>query len=194
MSRSFTVTVYCGASELCDDTYKNAATKVGQFIGENGWHLYFGAGSKGLMGRVAHACLKYGGKVHGIGFKNDFLSELEPPAKNLTTLQIKNSIHERKKILHTSGDLILTLPGGIGTLDEFMEALTWQYLGLNTNPIIIFNINGFWNLIEQLLDHLIQEKFVKDASRICYEIVTSMEDLEKKLLSYAQQKPSCLEN
>lgn len=189
MTKPYSVTVYCGASESCKDIYKQAATEVGHFIGENSWDLYFGAGSKGLMGRVAQGCLEKGGRVHGIGFENEFLSQSEPPCSNLTTLHISKTIHDRKQILHTSGDLIVVLPGGVGTLDELMEALTWQYLEINTAPIVILNINGFWNLLEHLLDHLYEERFIKDKSRLHYHVVSSIDALKE--LAIQHEKGLC---
>ncbi len=189
-SSPFSITVYCGAANKCHQKYKDAAHELGTFIGKNGWSLYFGAGKEGLMGIVSQSCLKAGGEAHGIGFKNDFINKTERPAHNLTTLSIEKTIHDRKKKLHTSSDLIVVLPGGVGTLDELMEALTWQYLGLITMPILIVNIAGYWDFLDKLLKHINKEHFLKDITRFHYQVTPSLEKAKAMIEHHALQYTS----
>tara|TARA_Y100000588_G_C13969826_1_gene802515 strand:+ start:229 stop:795 length:567 start_codon:yes stop_codon:yes gene_type:complete len=185
MKKPFSLTLYCGASTECDPKFLQVAKDFGQFVGENKWSLYFGAGGQGLMGEAARACLWAGGLVHGIGFENEFLSKTEPPITNLTTLSIEKSIHRRKEKLHASGDVLVVLPGGLGTLDEVLEALTWQYLGIHATPIALVNAYGFWAPLETLLDKLKKERFLKDPERVHYRFFPSLDAVKPFIKSCA---------
>lgn len=183
----FSITVYCGATTEAKQIHVDLAHDLGEFIGQNDWALYYGGSTKGLMGAVAESALKVGGEVHGISFENEFLATREPRNDNLTSQFVAKSIHARKELLHANADVIVVLPGGLGTLDETFEALTMQYLGILDAPILFLNNQGYWNPVEVLLQHLTKEKFVKDPLRLNYKMINSLAETKKLLLSCAKE-------
>jgi len=154
---SKSVCVYCGSRDGADVAYADAAQTTGQMLARNGWRLVYGAGDVGLMGRVARAVQDAGGQTFGV--IPTHLMDLEVGKRDLDTFVITETMHERKKVMFMNADAVVVLPGGAGSLDEFFEALTWRQLGLHEKPIILLNIDGFWDPLTDLLQHVVDEGF-----------------------------------
>ena len=149
MNNINSVCVYSASSTKIDQTYFNAATKLGQLLAQKDIRLINGAGSIGLMRAVADGSLQAGGQV--IGVIPRFMVEQNWHHKGLTKLVEVDSMHERKKLMADLSDGIIALPGGCGTLEELLEIITWKQLGLYFNPIVILNVNNFFDpLLAQL--------------------------------------------
>src|ERR1700709_1456991 len=153
------VCVYCGSSPGNDPDFMRAATRFGEILADNGVGLVYGGGSRGLMGAVAAAVQARGGDIIGI------IPELPTAAAHMFTgaheLVITRDMHERKRIMCERSDAFVALPGGIGTLEEMVEQLTWAQLGRHKKPILIANIEGFWNPLCALLDHMERLEFIR---------------------------------
>ncbi|SEW02818.1 hypothetical protein SAMN04488515_0721 [Cognatiyoonia koreensis] len=151
------VCVYCGSRDGGEPAYALAAEETGAMLADNGWRLVYGAGDVGLMGRVANAVQKAGGATFGVIPVH--LLDWEVGKRDLDTFIITETMHERKKVMIMNADAVVVLPGGAGSLDEFFEALTWRQLGLHNKPIILLNIDGFWDPLKTLLDHVVEQDF-----------------------------------
>ena len=137
------VCVFTGAASGINKVYKDAAYQMGQMLASRGLGLVYGGGKLGFMGAVADGMLAANGKVTGIIPK--FLDNVEVGHQGVTDLHIIDSMHERKAMMYDAADAFVILPGGLGTLDETMEIITWRQLGLHQKPIIIVNLNGYWD-------------------------------------------------
>ncbi|WP_439155639.1 TIGR00730 family Rossman fold protein [Yoonia sp.] len=151
------VCVYCGSRAGGNPAYADAATTTGQMLAANGWRLVYGAGDVGLMGRVASAVQAAGGNTFGV--IPTHLMAREVGKRDLDSFVITETMHERKKVMFMNADAVVVMPGGAGSLDEFFEALTWRQLGLHAKPIILLNIDGFWDPLKSLLDHVVASGF-----------------------------------
>ncbi|MEM7070381.1 MAG: TIGR00730 family Rossman fold protein [Pseudomonadota bacterium] len=160
------ICVYCGASTGTDDQYLNFVKSTGIFLADHHIRLIYGGGGIGLMGTLANATLSAGGQA--IGIIPHFLKNVEITPPHLTELIVTDTMHERKKIMTSLADGFIILPGGLGTLDEFFEILTWRQLGLHNKPIVVMNINGFWDSLKDLISHLIDTDFVKAEAKDFY--------------------------
>lgn len=154
------VCVYCGSRDGNAPEFAQAAEATGQMLATNGWRLVYGAGDVGLMGRVANAVQVAGGKTFGV--IPTHLMDWEVGKRDLDTFVITETMHERKKVMFMNADAVVVLPGGAGSLDEFFEALTWRQLGLHAKPIIMLNIDGFWDPLCDLLRHVVDSGFAGD--------------------------------
>jgi uncharacterized protein (TIGR00730 family) len=172
-SSTASVCIFCGSSAKVDDVHKDAARTFGRLAGERGWALVYGGGRVGLMGIAADAALEAGGKV--IGVIPTFLQNLEVGHSGLDELVITDSMHDRKRIMYERADAFVVLPGGLGTLDETMEALTWAQLKLSRKPIIIVNTAGYWDPLIRLIDHTILAGFTRSENRGLFSIVDTPE-------------------
>lgn len=155
--------VFCGSSHGAHRAYADAAVQVGTELARRGIELVYGGGNVGLMGVVADSVLRNGG--HVIGVIPESLMAKEVGHRGLPDLRIVKTMHERKALMAELSDGFIALPGGIGTFEEFFEIVTWAQLGLHTKPCALLNINGFYDPLLGLLDHAIQEQFVKPAQR-----------------------------
>lgn len=151
--------VYCGASTGTDPAYMAAATALGAALAQADMRLVYGAGDVGLMGAVARAAQKHGAETFGV--IPTHLLDREVGKSDLTTFIITETMHERKKVMFMNADAVVVLPGGAGSLDEFFEALTWRQLGLHEKPILLLNINGYWDPLRALLDHVVAQGFAQ---------------------------------
>ena len=161
MSKIQSICVYCGSSPGRDPIYKQSGRMLGKSIAENGLELVYGGGTKGIMGAVADGVMSAGGKVTGIIPK--FLMNKEATEHalgQLSELVVTEDMHERKHKMFERSDAFVTLPGGIGTVEEIVEIMTWAQLGRHRKPIVYANINGFWNPMLALIDHMRAEGFV----------------------------------
>ncbi|MGI9286902.1 MAG: TIGR00730 family Rossman fold protein [Pseudomonadales bacterium] len=157
------ICVFTGSSLGRNNSYQHAAGRLGAELARRGIGLVYGGASVGLMGVIADATLNNGGKV--IGVLPQSLADLEIAHQHLTELRVVSSMHERKAQMADLSDAFIALPGGIGTLEETFEVWTWSQLGIHKKPIGLLNVAGFYNGLENFLDHLVTEAFVKPAHR-----------------------------
>jgi uncharacterized protein (TIGR00730 family) len=175
MSKINAICVYCGSSPGTEPAFIEAARKFGKILAENGVRLVYGGGSVGLMGALAESVLEHGGEVTGI--IPEFLTKQERPRRLAQELIVTRDMHERKRTMFERADAFVALPGGIGTLEELVEQLTWVQLGRHKKPILIANIAGYWDPLLALLDHMRAVKFVPSALRVDYLVAKRVEDI-----------------
>lgn len=169
------VCVYCGSSSRVDDKYKVAATKMGQLIADEGWGVVYGGGRVGLMGLVADAALEKGAPV--VGIIPEHIQEREVEHNELTELHVVDTMHVRKQMMVDKSQAFVILAGGLGTLDELFELLTWKQLGLHDKPIVIVNIDGYWTHMLETIKHIAGEGFMRDEDLNLFISVDSVEDV-----------------
>ncbi|MBA4208037.1 MAG: TIGR00730 family Rossman fold protein [Parvibaculum sp.] len=167
--------VYCGSSTGSNPSYMAAADRFGHLMAQSGVRLVYGGGGVGLMGAVARAVLAGGGEVTGIIPK--FLTEIEVQFNEVSELVVTDSMHARKQLMFERSQAFVALPGGIGTVEETIEMLTWAQLGRHSQPIVIANLNGFWDPMIELLDHIIKAGFARSNIRSIYSVVDKVEDI-----------------
>ncbi|MEM0949053.1 MAG: TIGR00730 family Rossman fold protein [Pseudomonadota bacterium] len=151
------ICVYCGSRFGENPAFRTAADALGRAIAKQGWRLVYGAGDVGLMGAVASATMAEGGDTFGV--IPTHLKVREVGKTDITTLVETETMHERKKVMFMNADAVVVLPGGAGSLDEFFEVLTWAQLGLHNKPIWLLNIAGYWDPLQALVAHVIDEGF-----------------------------------
>jgi uncharacterized protein (TIGR00730 family) len=159
MNTIHSVCVYCASSTKIDQAYFDAAEDLGRLLGEKNIRLVNGAGSIGLMRAVSDAALAAGGKVTGV--IPGFMVEQGWQHNGLTELIEVESMHERKRTMAALSDAVIALPGGVGTLEELLEIITWKQLGLYLNPIVILNIKGYFDPLLEMLEKAIEEHFMR---------------------------------
>ncbi len=152
------VCVFCGSREGMRSSYAEAARSMGKEIAHRGIGLVYGGGRVGLMGAVADAVLEEGGKV--VGVIPEALVSKEIAHAGLTKLHVVGSMHERKRLMAELSDGFITLPGGYGTLEEFMEVLSWAQLSIHEKPCGLLDVDGFWKPLSTLFDQVVAEGFV----------------------------------
>lgn len=157
------VCVYCGSRDGAHPAYAAAAEATGRMLSEQGWRLVYGAGDVGLMGRVARAAQAAGGMTFGV--IPEHLMAWEVGKRDLTTLVVTETMHERKKVMFKNADAVVVLPGGAGSLDELFEVLTWRQLRLHAKPVFLLNTEGYWNPLLALIDHTVNHGFAGDDLR-----------------------------
>ncbi len=168
------ICVYCGSRMGNDPAYRAAAEGLGKALADNSWRLVYGAGDVGLMGEVAKAAQTAGADTFGV--IPEHLLNWEVGKRDLTSFIVTENMHERKKVMFMNSDAVVVLPGGAGSLDEFFEILTWRQLGLHKKPILLLNVNGFWDPLIGLLDHVIDQGFAEDSLK---GFVTVVEDVDQ---------------
>ncbi len=181
------ICVYCGSGLGNKPVYAEAAQTLGRSIAEHGLGLVYGGGSLGLMGELARATLEAGGRVTGI--IPAFLSEREQMLHDVDELVVTEDMHQRKMLMFQKSDAFVALPGGIGTLEELVEQLTWSQLGQHQKPVILANIDGFWTPFLTLLDHMRADAFIRENLEVRYEIVDRAEDIVPAVLKTAPGEP-----
>jgi uncharacterized protein (TIGR00730 family) len=157
------VCVFCASSNGTDPIFLEAAKALGKTIAERGWHLVYGGAEVGMMGAMADAALAHGGAVTGVIPRA--LVEREIAHRGLTHLIEVNGMHDRKAEMARRADAFLVLPGGLGTLDELCEMLTWALLGIHDKPIVLINIAGYWEAFLAMLDAAVAAGFLRSAHR-----------------------------
>lgn len=173
------IAVYCGSSLGASEIYKEQAILLGKFLAHNHISLVYGGASVGIMGTIADAVLDAGGSVTGV--IPTLLEQREIAHKSLTTLIRVESMHERKKTMMELADGFIALPGGPGTLEEFFEVFTWNQIGLLQKPCGILNINGYYDKLIELFDHMVGEKFLQERSRNVFYVDDQYERLIDKM-------------
>lgn len=171
-SPQFSVCVFCGSRPGRNPAYLETANELGRWLAREGIRLVYGAGDVGIMGAVANAAQREGGETFGV--IPTHLIQAEVGKQDLTHFVVTETMHERKKVMFMNADLIVTLPGGPGSLDELFEVVTWAQLGLHEKPILLLNTQGYWDPLVTLLDHIVQEGFADPSFR---ELITVVEDL-----------------
>ena len=179
------VAVYCGSSVGKSEIYAEKAIELGNAIAQKGYGLVFGGSSYGLMGKVADAVLSQGGEVIGVMPKH--LMSKEKVHSKLTQLYIVDSMHERKKKMVDLSDGFIAFPGGCGTLDEYFEAFTWAQIGLHAKPVILYNVNGFYDALILHFNKMIEEGFLREGQQSLLRVATTLDELFSLL--EAQQGP-----
>jgi len=181
------ICVYCGSQPGHDPAYRKAAQVLGRAMAESGIDLIYGGGTKGIMGAVADAIMSSGGKA--IGIIPEFLMDKEASRHSLgqlSELHVTKDMHERKHMMFERSDAFVTLPGGIGTLEEIIEIMTWAQLGRHTKPMVFANINGFWDPLNLLLGHMAEEGFIHTAHLVRPMVIDAVEDIVPAILAKAR--------
>jgi uncharacterized protein (TIGR00730 family) len=177
------ICVYCGSGPGANPRFAEDATTFGRLLAENGIGLVYGGGSLGLMGAVAKATLDHGGRVTGI--IPDFLTRRENALDRVQEMIVTHDMHERKRLMFERADAFVALPGGIGTLEELIEQMTWQQLGRHSKPILIANIAGFWDPLLSLLNHMRATAFIRPSLSVEVLAAERVEDILPRLRTAA---------
>ncbi|WP_426062580.1 TIGR00730 family Rossman fold protein [Flavobacterium sp. DSP2-3-1] len=176
------ITVFCGSSFGNEKNHEVQAILLGQVMAKKNIDLVYGGAKVGLMGAVADGVLSENGKVFGVLPR--FLMSKEVAHDNLTELIIVESMHERKTRMNELSDGVIALPGGFGTLEEFFEMLTWGQLGLHKKPIGILNVDGFYDLLLQFIQKMVDSGFLKEINQKMILVSDNAEDLLSKMENY----------
>ena len=166
------VCLFCGSSDLSDPAYTAAARAFGEQTAQAGWRLVYGGGGVGLMGASARAAHEAGGRV--LGVMPGFLRSRERLFDEVETL-IVPSMHERKTIMYDQSDAFVVAPGGVGTLEEVIEVLSWKRLDLHSKPVIFLNLNGFWEPLLAVMEHSIAEGMTPATFRQAWVVCDTVE-------------------
>ena len=177
--RDLRVTVYCGSSRQCDSVYFEAARRLGRELARERATIIYGGGAVGVMGALADGALAEGGRV--IGIIPRFMNELEWGHKGLAELQVVRDLHERKRRMIEGADAVVALPGGSGTFEELLEAITWKRLALFLGPIVLVNTQSFFDRLVSALEHSIAERFMDPRHGEMWTVVAESEDVLKAI-------------
>ena len=176
------ICVFCGSSAGEDPRYLETATRMGRLLAERGTRLVYGGSRIGLMGRLADAALDGGGEV--VGVIPEALVKREVAHPGLTELRVVPSMHARKATMAELSDGFVALPGGLGTLEELCEVLTWGQLGLHRKPCGVLDSNGYFDPLVTMLDQMVREGFLSDSSRAMLLVETEPEALLRRMEGY----------
>ncbi|PHK50414.1 TIGR00730 family Rossman fold protein [Staphylococcus edaphicus] len=175
------IAIYCGASKGNDAIYVNEAYQLGKYMAQHGYELVFGAGSVGIMGAIQDGVVDNGGTA--IGVMPKMLDEKEITSNKLSELILVDSMHERKNKMAELADAFVMAPGGAGSLEEFFEMYSWAQIGIHQKPIAVFNINGFFEPLQVLIEHMIEEGFIdskyKQLAPLCHTPESLFETLNR---------------
>ncbi len=188
MNKIKTVCVYCGSGSGSNPRFVEAAIALGKVFAENNIRLVYGGGSVGLMGAVAKSTLDHGGSVTGI--IPDFLRARENSLTRVQEMVVTPDMHERKRLMFERSDAFVALPGGVGTLEELVEQMTWQQLGRHSKPVLLANIDDFWEPLLALLTHMRANQFIRPALDIEVLKAERVEDILPRLRAAAARAPA----
>ena len=166
------VCVYCGSSGAVEARYREAASELGARLAAAGIELVYGGGRVGLMGLLADAVLSAGGQAIGVIPRR--LLDAEVAHRGVTELIVVDNMRDRKRLMAEKADAFAVLPGGIGTLDELFETLSWKQLGLHDKPILLVDIAGYWTPLHALLDHIVVTGFAREHTRGLLQVVPNV--------------------
>jgi uncharacterized protein (TIGR00730 family) len=183
MSIIKTVCVYCGSGPGTNPNFVKAAVALGKAFARNNVGLVYGGGSVGLMGAIATSVLDHGGTVTGI--IPDFLTSREHALARVQEMIVTRDMHERKRLMFERSDAFIALPGGVGTLEELVEQLTWQQLGRHSKPVLLANVDGFWEPLLALLAHMRSTAFIRPTLAVNVLQADRVEDILPKLRAAA---------
>ena len=184
MSEIRNVCVYCGSSPGGDPVFAQAATQLGEALAKAGVGLVYGGGDRGLMGLCARAVLAHGGRVTGI--IPEFLMQKESALDAAQELVAVPDMHTRKRLMFERADAFVALPGGVGTLEELVEQLTWVQLGRHTKPVLIADIGGFWRPLLSLMTHMRENGFIPAHYDVRYLVAERVDDILPMLRKSAE--------
>jgi len=176
-----TICIYCASSTRVKPSYFVATARMSQLLAEAHLAIVYGGGSMGLMGQLADSMLEAGGKITGIIPR--FMCDVEWNHNGLTDLILVETMHERKEKMAMMADAIVALPGGCGTLEELLEVITWKRLGLFTKPIVIVNLEGYFDALVTMLDRAVDEHFMRDEHRSMWVVVETPEEVLPAILN-----------
>lgn len=171
---NFSVAIYCASSSEIDAVYVDAATRLGKLLARNKITCINGGGNLGLMGAIIDSVLLHGGKIKGV--IPQFMVDSGWCHQELTEQIITSTMHERKHKMAELSDAVIAMPGGVGTLEELLEIITWKQLGLYRNPIIILNINNYYQSLLEMFDTMIEENFLHQRYRDLWRVVNTPEE------------------
>ena len=177
------ICVYCGSQVGTDPSFRESAMKVGQLFAQHDITLVYGGGVTGIMGTCSLAAREAGG--HVIGIIPQFLQEREAQNQGTTHCSeviVTQTMHERKQLMFEKSDAFLALPGGIGTLEEVVEILTWAQIGRHTKPVGLLNINGFWNPLLDLFDHMKSQGFIHSATQFNPRVIKDAQSVVEDMM------------
>jgi len=183
MARIESICVYCGSAPGSDPAFRAGAQRFGGLLAAAGIRLVYGGGGIGLMGEVAEATAAAGGKVTGI--IPDFLMRREVAAEGEIDLIVVDDMHTRKRLMFEKADAFVALPGGIGTLEELVEQLTWAQLGQHRKPVLIANLNGFWDPFVELIGHMRATGFIRPPYPVELLVADAVDDILPRLQAAA---------
>jgi len=181
------ICVFCGSSLRVDARYRDAATDFGTLLAAGGHELIYGGGRVGLMGLVADAALAGGARVTGVIPR--FLMNLEVGHGAVSELVITDNMHDRKRGMYDRADAFVVLPGGLGTLDETLEVMTWSQLRLSDKPIIMVDVDGYWQPLLTLIEHTIATGFARPENRDLYRVVPDVGSVFAALSGFVASAP-----
>ena len=182
------ILIYCGSSKGNNPVYEQEVKRLAQELKKHDCSIIFGAGSVGLMGVMADEYLRLGGEV--IGVIPSFMEPWEVKHLGIQTCHVTESMHERKQLMAEAelADGVIAMPGGFGTFDELFEMLTWKQLDLHQMPIAIFNTAGYYDLLLQQLQHMIQEGFLKERNLTALHVESDAAKLADWMMDYVPEK------
>lgn len=185
MSNIKRICVYCGSGPGNNPAYAAAAKELGQDMAERNIGLVYGGGSLGLMGIVARSVLEHGGHVTGI--IPQFLKDRELMLGDVQDSVVTTNMHERKMLMFEKSDAFVALPGGVGTLEETVEMTTWAQLDQHRKPIVLANIEDFWNPLINLLDHMREDAFIRAGLEVAIDVAPTAKDVVPMVLKRAKK-------
>lgn len=185
MSEIKSICVYCGSGFGDDPLFAENAAALGRFMAEQGINLVYGGGNVGLMGTVAQSVLDHGGYVTGI--IPEFLKSREKLLDDVQETIVVPDMHTRKRLMFEKADAFVALPGGIGTLEELVEQMTWAQLGRHTKPILMLSTKGFWRPLLTLLAHMREQGFIRPGLELNYLVAERVEDVIPMLEAAARR-------
>jgi len=187
MNQIKTVCVYCGSGPGTNPRFVEAAVALGKTFAENNVRLVYGGGSIGLMGAVAKSTLQHGGSVTGI--IPEFLRARENALTSVQEMIVTPDMHERKRLMFERSDAFVALPGGVGTLEELVEQLTWQQLGRHSKPVLLANVDNFWVPLLSLLNHMRATGFIRASLDVNVLMADRVEDILPRLRTALARTP-----
>jgi uncharacterized protein (TIGR00730 family) len=184
MSKIESICVYCASGPGNNPAFVQAASRFGRILAENGIRLVYGGGAVGLMGALAESVLDHGGRVTGV--IPDFLVNREHMLARVQERIVTPDMHERKRVMFERADAFVALPGGVGTLEELVEQMTWAQLGRHKKPILILNVDRFWDPLCVLLDQMERLAFIRPGLSVNYLVTDRVEEILPQLLEAAR--------
>lgn len=166
------ICVYCGSSSGNDKTIAKEAFLLGELMCAKGHNLVYGGASRGIMGILADSVMQNGGEVVGVIPKNLFKKEVAH--RGITSLITVDGMHQRKSIMADRADAFLALPGGFGTLEELFEIITWNQIGLIRKPVVLYNLEGYFQSLIDMIDHAVEAGFIKPKNRKILQVAESL--------------------
>lgn len=182
------IAVYCSSSDNVPQSYKNIARHVGHLFAKEKIRLVYGGGDTGLMKTVSDACMEAGGTV--LGIMTEYLENFEELNLNITELKIEKEMHARKKQMFLEAEGFLVLPGGLGTLDEIFEILTWKQIGLHNKPIVFLNHEKFWDALIPLLDQMLLSQTIPSWTKNLFCFAETVHDILPQLRKSTLTSPN----